>query len=104
MNKNKAIKIINQLEENFKNGETQNNRLYVETWCIGTLHMMKAKMDGVNPWFTGKYTYKQLHRDLVHYVCCESISDHIKEETMERIFTEENATLVNELGRIIYAR
>ena len=103
MNKNKAIKIINQLEENFKNGETINNRLYVETWCIGTLHIMKAKMNG-ECGLSWAGTYKQLHRDLVHYVECESISEHIKEETIERIFTEENATLINELGRIIYAR
>lgn len=103
MNKNKAIKIINQLEENFKEGETINNRLYVETWCIGTLHMLKAKLNGESKlYWVG--TYKQLFRDLVHYVECESISEHIKKETIERIFTEENAFLINQLGRIIYAR
>ena len=88
MNKNKAQKLINQLKENFNESKTLNNRLYVESWVIGSLEEIELKMNGKVYYFRDKNTYRELFNDFEKYFHCENISAHIEIETKERLLTE----------------
>ena len=103
MNKNKVQKIINELKESLINPKTLNNRLYMESWVIGSLETIEEKMDG-KLYYPYNETYKELFNAFETYFYCKNISEHIKNETKERLLTEENIVLVQELKRCIYGK
>ena len=103
MNKNKAQKLINQLKENFNESKTLNNRLYVESWVIGSLETIEEKMNG-KLYYPYNDTYKNLFNDFEKYFHCENISAHIEIETKERLLTEENISIVEELRRCMFGK
>lgn len=104
MNKNKAQKIINLLKEDFRLNETMNNRLYVETWVIGSLEEIESKMNGKLYYFRNKNTYRELFNDFDKYFHCENISEHIKSETMERLLTCGNISLFYQLKQCMFGK
>ena len=103
MNKNTVKRIINELKESFNQSKTLNNRLYVESWVIGSLETIEEKMDG-KLYYPYNETYKELFNDFEKYFHCENISEHIKNETKERLLTEENIVLVEQLKRCMFGK
>lgn len=103
MNKNKAQRIINQLKRNFNENKTMNNRLYVETWVIGSLETIEDKMNG-RLYYSYNESYKELFNDFYKHFICKNISEHIEIETKERLLTTENTVLVEELKRCIFGK
>lgn len=103
MNKNKVLKLIKQLKENFNESKTLNNRLYVETWVIGSLETIEDKING-RLYYPYNETYKQLFTDFYKHFICKNISEHIEIETKERLLTTENTVLVEELKRCLLGK
>lgn len=107
MNKNKAQKIIKELKSNFKQSETINNRLYVESWVIGSLEEIESKMNGNIFYRYSSYrdlTYRGLFNEFDKYFHCENISENIKSETMECLLTTENISLFYQLKRCMFGK
>ena len=103
MNKNKAQKLINQLKENFNQSKTLNNRLYVETWVIGSLETIEDKMNG-RLYYPYNDSYKELFNYFYKHFICKNISEHIEIETKERLLTTENTILVQELKKCLLGK
>ena len=104
MNKNRVQKIINELKESFNQSKTLNNRLYVESWVIGSLEEIELKMNGKVYYFRDRNTYRELFNDFEKSFHCENISKHIEIETKERLLTKENIKLVQELKRCMFGK
>ena len=107
MNKNKAQKIIKQLKSNFRQAETINNQLYVDTWVIGSLSELESKMRGDVYYQLASnrnLTYRVLFDDFDKYFHCVNISEHIEWETKERLLTMENINLFYQLKQCMFGK
>ena len=102
MYKPKAQKIINELKENLYRDETEETRLYIETWVIGALSMIEAKMNG-ETYYPYYATYKMLFDDFKEAFLCKNISERIEKLTKAQVITPINVYLLMELQEVINA-
>ena len=103
MNKPKVQKIINELKENLYRNETEETRLYIETWVIGGLDMISCKMNG-EIYYPYNATYRMLLDDLREAFLCIHISERIEKLAKAQIITPVNVYLLLELQEAILGR
>lgn len=105
MNKNKLYKTIKQLKNNIEkdlyNKDNDNIRLYIKTWVIGSLDMIKEKAQGGYNYYPQNATYKQLYFDYEKHLFCDNASEIIKEKARQYLMTDDNIKLSLQLKNII---
>ena len=102
MNKEKALKIINEIKEEIKKNELEEARIYVDTWVIGELSQLESKINGGCNYYPAYATYADLFTDFINHFFCRNIDPAIKVYAIASLFTYENRKLICELYKQLF--
>ena len=100
MNKEKALKIINNIKEAIKKNELEESRLYVDSWIIGSLNSIETKING--GYVYKNRTYEQLFKDFISYFFCRNIDPAIKIYAIASVFTFEIRDMIIRLFECMF--
>lgn len=101
MNKEKALKIIQDLKEQINKNEMKEARLYIQSWVIGGLNQIESKINGgsVYPY---NATYEYLFKEFINYFFCRNIDPAIKVYAIASLFTFEVRDMIIRLFETIF--
>ena len=97
MNKEKTLKIvddlINHIKENEENPEYECAKIYIDSWVIGALTMIKNKITD-KCIYPANATYSQLFQDFVSKYFCKNINPSIKVYAIACLFDFKARSLI----------
>lgn len=102
MNKEKTLKIINNIKEEIKKNEMEEAKIYVDSWVIGELSQLESKINDGCCYYPTYATYADLFTNFINYFFCKHIDPAIKIYAIGSLFTYKNRTLICELYKQLF--
>ena len=102
MNKEKAIKIIQELKDEINKNQIEEAQIYVQTWVIGGLKQLESKINGGFDFYPSYATYEDLFRDFIKHFFCINIDPAIRMYAIANIFSLKSRKLVVQLFETMF--
>lgn len=101
MNKEKAIKIIQELKNEINKNEMEEAKLYTRTWVIGGLSQIEAKVNGES-FYPSYATYEDLFREFAKSFFCINIDPAVRMYAIASMFNINVRNLVVKLCEVLF--